>query len=352
MRFISIAGVTALLIALAAPAVAQQTPIEDDDMARAPVNTANGGAAATAEEDRAIALFTEGNDFLRAGSDGSLLKAVARYKEALTHWDHPAIHYNLALALVNLDRPLELHASLVRALADGADPLGEDKFARAKDFMILVEKQLVKVEYTVKIPGAVLILDGEQVMVGPGTYKAMVRAGSHSLTAQAENYVPTRLNLKLVGGEPSRLELDLFTMKDLTGTRRKMHVSIPYLVIGAGALAAGVGGYLHNESRNGFASYDHAIASCAATGDSRGCAAPSPDVTALKSSAESDQTLAVTMYAVGGAVIVAGTVLAILNRAETYHIDPVSKQRSSDVGLSVTPIVGPDLAGFSARVSF
>jgi hypothetical protein len=354
MRRISIAaGVTALLIALAAPALAQDgTPIHEADMATAPDQASSQSGVSPAEMKQAIALFKEGNDRLRAGSDGSLLEAVDKYRAALTHWDHPAIHYNLALALVNLDRPLELHAELVQALADGPAPLGEDKFARAKDFMTLVEKQLVQVEYTVTTPGAVLMLDGAQVMSGPGTYKAMVRAGAHSLAAQAEGYVPTRLNLKLVGGEPSRLELELFTLKQLTRTRRRMPVWVPYAVIGAGVAAGAAGGWLHVQSADGFDQYDRAIAGCAAVDPTHGCSAPSPDDTALESSAKRDQSLAVTLYAVGGAVLVTGAVLAIVNRAETYRIDPISKQRSDEIALEVTPIIGPGVAGLAAALRF
>src|SRR6476659_855341 len=58
---------------------------------------------------KAIALFREGNGALK---ESLFPKAAALYRDALQVWDHPAVHYNLALALVNLDQPLEVHEHL------------------------------------------------------------------------------------------------------------------------------------------------------------------------------------------------------------------------------------------------
>src|SRR2546423_895823 len=55
------------------------------------------------EQRAALQMFHDGNVFL---NDGLFAKAGDKYKEALKHWDHPAIHYNLALAQMNLDQPI------------------------------------------------------------------------------------------------------------------------------------------------------------------------------------------------------------------------------------------------------
>ena len=38
-------------------------------------------------------------------------------------WDHPGIHYNLALALLNMDQPVEVYQNLENAIKYGAEPL-------------------------------------------------------------------------------------------------------------------------------------------------------------------------------------------------------------------------------------
>src|SRR5690349_4866887 len=58
------------------------------------------------EQKVALAAFRDGNSAL---NDGLFAKAAETYRSALTHWKHPAIYYNLALALMNLDNPIEAY---------------------------------------------------------------------------------------------------------------------------------------------------------------------------------------------------------------------------------------------------
>lgn len=292
---------------------------------------------------KALALFNEANGMLR---DALFPRAAEKYREALTHWDHPAIHYNLALALVNLDQPVEMHAELEQALVHGPSPLGEDKYARAKDFKVLVEKQLATVEYTVTIPGAILLFDGKEVLTGPGTWSSRVRAGEHNVAARAEGYAPTQLNPKLLGGDVQRLELKLFTDKELTREKTRMPKFVPYSVLGAGVVAIGVGALLHTSAKSGLEDYDQAIADCAATDPSGGCSARTPAMLDMKSSAESKQNFAAVAYTVGGVAVATGVVLVILNRPQSYRIDPLKAELNA--GTTVTPVLGPDMAGFAA----
>src|SRR5437879_5618527 len=59
-----------------------------------------------AEQKVALDLFREGNTLLK---ESLFVQAAAKYREALRHWNHPGIHYNLALALLNLDQPVEVY---------------------------------------------------------------------------------------------------------------------------------------------------------------------------------------------------------------------------------------------------
>src|ERR1700733_7519084 len=50
-------------------------------------------------------------------------------RDALKHWDHPAIHYNLALAQMELAQPIEAYDNLTTAIKYGDAPLqSKDKF--------------------------------------------------------------------------------------------------------------------------------------------------------------------------------------------------------------------------------
>src|SRR5687768_13823121 len=176
MRSLASIAAGAAVVLFATSAFAQEQPppppdgppkqITDKDLATAQQEDSRPWAKGVSpdQQRKALALFNEANGMLR---DALFPKAAEKYREALAHWDHPAIHYNLALALVNLDQPVEMHAELEKALVHGPAPLGEDKFARAKDFKVLVEKQLATVEYSVTVEGAVLLFDGKEVLKGP-----------------------------------------------------------------------------------------------------------------------------------------------------------------------------------------
>lgn len=319
--------------------------VTEDDLAKAQRDNERPWAKGVTPEQqgKALALFNEGNSLLR---ESLFANAVEKYREALRAWDHPAIHYNLALGLVNLDSPLEMHAALVRAMSYGAMPLGEDKFTTANNLKRLVEKQLVVVEYTLPIPGAKLIFDGKEVLVGPGTWTSLVRAGEHLVVARADGYSPAQLNPKLTGGEPSRMTLKLFTDQELTREKRKMPTWIPYSVLGVGVVVAGVGGLLHASAADSFSQYDEEIALCAMTDPTGGCSVRTSEIVDLRSSGENQQTLAFTAYALGGVAIGTGIALFIINRPQSYRVDPYAE------AVTIAPLLGSDVAGLAASGSF
>jgi tetratricopeptide (TPR) repeat protein len=321
---------------------------EEKDLARAQKTDERPWARGVTPErqQKALAAFAEANALLR---DALFVKAAATYREALSHWDHPAIHYNLALALVNLDQPVEMFHELEKAMAFGAAPLDDDKFERARQYKLLVQAQLARVEISCDTAGARVSLDGKELFVAPGKYEGLTRTGEHTVLARGAGYAPTQLTQKLGSGEVMRLHLKLFTDAELTRERRVMPAWVPWTVLGGGVVIAGVGGLLHGQSKDDFASYDEGIAQCAAAAPDRGCANPGVEVNDRKTSAESKQTLAITAYAIGGVAIVTGVTLAIINRAESYRIDPLADKPRA---LSVSPLVGPGFAGVTAQGRF
>ena len=107
-------------------------------------------------------------------NDGLFAKAADIYKQALTHWDHPAIHYNLALALMNLDQPIDSQENFQMAVKFGDAPLqSKDKFDHAKDYILLLDKQIGEVEVTCNKPGTKVSLDGKEVFTAPGTWRSL-----------------------------------------------------------------------------------------------------------------------------------------------------------------------------------
>ncbi len=121
-----------------------------------------------AKREEAIALFRRGNELLK---DSVFVKAAATYRQALAAWDHPAIHYNLVLALLNLDQPEEVYEHLEAAMKYGPAPIEQDKFEQAKAYKNLVAKQLSELDVRCDVAGATVTLDGRPLFTAPGHYQ-------------------------------------------------------------------------------------------------------------------------------------------------------------------------------------
>ena len=292
----------------------------------------------------ALQLFREGNAKLR---DALYRVARDKYLEALKVWDHPAIHYNLSLTLLNLDQPVEAWEHLQLALKYGAAPLDADKMDQALRYRGLVEKQLTRLQLSCGLEGAVVRLDGNTLFTGPGQWEGMVRAGAHSVVATHEGYVPSEKALTLVGGETRAVEMRLYKTEDLTEYRRAMPVAIPWVVLAGGAALAGTGVGLHLAARGAYAGYDAAVTSCAGTAG-RGCVAR-PDITSQKTTGDTLQALAWTGYLAGGAALATGAVLLYVNRPQAYIRSVEAVEAPAAV---LTPLLVPGGAGLSLAGSF
>ena len=333
-----IGALVALLLAVAAaPASAQDLSGEAGERPWAK-------GVSPQDQERATELFKRGNDLLK---DSIFVQAAATYREALKHWDHPAIHYNLVLALLNLDQPLEVYEHLEAALRFGPAPLDADKYEQAKGYKILVEKQLVKVVIKCEEPGALVKLDGQPLFTAPGEHQGWVRAGAHTIIASKEGFIPHEVSQPLPAGETVEILLEVKPGATVE-YRRRWNNWIPWSVVGAGVLVAAGGAGLHVTGMAAVETYDQEIESCG------GCV-PSPDVADLRDSGARLQGIAVGAYAVGGAALVTGAVLLYMNRLQPVTPGVVEKTAEEDAGETVhlAPMLGGDRGvGLSAGIGF
>ncbi len=295
---------------------------------------------------KAIALFREGNAALK---ESLFPKAATTYKEALQVWDHPAIHYNLALALVNLDQPIEVHEHLTAALQFGPAPLDDDKYQQAQRYLALIERQLTRVKVSCSFAGAQVRLDGRPLFTGPGEWEGQVRAGPHTLTASQEGLLPDERSVVLAGGDSQTFELRVYRSEELTEYRRAFSPVIPWTALGVGVAAIGAGVSMHLAAQNGFKQFDQGVTQCAA-GTTAGCIL-TPDLQNTKASAAGLQTGAFALYAVGGVAAAASAVLFYVGRPVAYR-KTVNVDASAAPAVSVLPIITPSGAGAMATLSF
>ena len=315
-------------------------------------STSNQDYHNVSPEDERLAqiAFREANADL---NDGFFKKAAEKYRKALSHWNHPAIHYNLALALINLDQPIEVFDELTSAMAYGPGPLGgKEKFDHANEYMRLDQGQLADLEVSCDKIGAKVAVDGKEVFIAPGKFHEKVRVGKHTFYADKQGY-NARVTAPYIGpGEIYRVELKLYTGEELTRYRRKWDQTwMPYTVMGAGALVGVIGGGIELLAQSNYKSFDTAVAKCNTL--TMGCAAATPGIISMRNSGNTKRTIGYVGYGMGAAAIATGAVLAWLNRRQGYQIRPEDiEEENAKKTVGVTPIVSPEITGAMVQGHF
>ena len=296
-------------------------------------------------QETARRIFLEGNDLL---NQAIFLQAIDKYRQALKHWDHPTVHYNMALALMHVD-PLEGHRHMKEAFRYGPPPLDDQKIEYARTYMTLIEKQSAQVEIGCDVPGASVTMDGKPLFQAPGRFEGLVHPGAHSVVAVKEGFVPTEKSWNLLPGAKETIGLKLYTEAQLTRSRTRWPTWVPWTVLGAGMAVALGGGAMHLHARNDYIAFDNRIKECVRSG-----CFPDPYVAGLRSRGDILQRVAYGGYALGGAALLTGAVLAYLNLPQTRRMTPEELEAEAapdDANpdarpqASVMPWLGPGSGG-------
>ncbi|MGE0399562.1 MAG: hypothetical protein AB7T06_22800 [Kofleriaceae bacterium] len=351
------------------PAPTPDAPKTPDEKAGANESLQHGAqderpwAAGVSQERQQTALkyFHAGNKEL---NNGLFDNAIKQYRLALKEWEHPAIYYNLALALLKLDQPLEVYDSLQLAIKYGPAPLEADKYEHAKEYILLVSQQIANVEVTCKKPGAKVSVDGKEVFTVPddGTlqvYKGRVRIGRHTFIAEKPG-VNVEAEASFIGpGETFRIELNLYSAEELTRYTRRWNAKwMPYAVLGGAVALGAFGALMHVSANSSYQDFDDAVARCNEDSEGMGCDAS--QVISMRDSGDTKKTLGYVGYGVAGAAVIAGVTLLYLNRETTYQItaDEYKKElrkkanREAGTAVKVTPMISTDVAGAMIFGSF
>jgi hypothetical protein len=305
----------------------------------------------------AAALFEEAN----ANLDASLpSKAADKYREALKLWRHPMIHYNLALALIDLKQPVEVAENLEKAIEHGVAGLADqqEKLDQAKRLLEFTLDQLAYIEVSCQKEGAKVSVDGKHVFTvekgKPNKYKGRVPIGKHTFVAEKPGYA-TPVDAPLIDKrETFRIELKLYTAEELTRYKRrwKDRTWAPWVVIGGGAVLGIVGGVLQVSANSNYKDFDTQVARCNMESGNIGCDAKAAGFADLRENADTKRTLGIVGYGVAGAAVVTGAVLVYLNRRVSYQIttdqyrmEQLKKDQAKQKAVSVAPLVGPGVGG-------
>jgi hypothetical protein len=287
-------------------------------------------------------LFDEGNKLF---DDALMVQAVALYREALTHWDHPAVHYNLMLALSALDRPIEAYESSVAALRYGEAALRPNEHRRAEDYRKILRGRVAELEVSCDEPGAIVTLDGQEVFRGSGRVRRLVLPGPHEVAARKPGYLTTHQAFILKSDRPLEIELRMLPRDEAVVPTQRWQSWKPWAMAGTGAGLALMGGAFQWRASAVNRAFARQVAeSCMPNG----CAVFSDELRAPYRRYVWHQRMARGAYAVGAVAALTGLALAYINRP-TYVENPA---RRNLVHMTAAPHVGPSSAGLSVNIEF
>jgi len=281
-------------------------------------------------QDRARKLYREANKLVEVAA---LVQAVRTYKQALAHWDHPKIRYNLAVVLMETGQPIEAYENILIALRHGVEGLGPDNHKRAMTDRRVLQAGLVSVSIRSQQSDVQVTLDGKSVASTPDQARALIRPGEHQLLAQGGGYGTITFDYPFW---PDR-HYDI-TVDPSRGIQRYWRQWIPWSVLGAGVALSSMGGAFHWRARSNFNEFDaRAIEACR-----DGCppGTEPPELTSLENRARIQGRVAAVLYAVGAAATVSGISLLIVNRPRRVHRDAFDI-REGPFDITIAPVVSP-----------
>jgi PEGA domain len=297
----------------------------------------------TDDKTRAMELYKRGNQQF---DDSLFSAAVTSYRAALVYWNHPGIHYNLMLTLVALDRPIEAYESSMEALRYGSTALEPEDYRRARDYQGMLRGRIAELTITCDEPGAVVSLDGKNVLRGPGKLRLLVLPGQHEIVAKKPGYLATHHTLEMAPAKPVSVQLRMLPSQDALITTRRWASWQPWVVVGSG-VGVGLAGALLEwravANNRAFATLFEEICP-------NGC--PEAGYTAaMKSRQQLSQRYALLGHGTsvaGGIAVISGLVLVYLNRP--YQLE--NPERGHLIRVSMMPLLSPDANGLALSLPF
>jgi hypothetical protein len=309
-RSVVVGWTIATLIVLAARHARAQPPLEPAPM-QLPDDRPWARGVSDADQALATELYIAGNHEF---SESRFAQALAKYREAIAHWDHPAIRFNMAVCQINLDRPVDARNNLTRSLAYDERPLGPVKYSQALTYRKLLDAQLAHVKVVCDEPGAQIMLDGKLVFRGPGAVDEYLMPGTHQVVATKAGFPTASQAFVGVANQLTEIQLTVEPPPQLPAAPRWGYWK--HLAIGGGALVAlGAASYL--ASSRSFAGYDRDLARRCPSGCDAETLATLPDVTATRDRGELEQVIAFSALAVGAAAVTTAVIGLVADRPHT-----------------------------------
>jgi hypothetical protein len=292
---------------------------EEEEEEEAPLDASDPAEQGVSDDARAEAreLFRTGNGFFERDE---YAQALEHYRDAVELWDYPAIHFNIAVCLINLDQPVAAYEHLERALEHGGEGLGPHFHTQAITYKKLLLGRLARLEVECPQRGVEVTLDGKHLLSCPGTKTRYLLPGEHQLVAEKGGFVPVTRALDLRAGGRRVETLTLSPPSVSTRYERRWKPWVPWVPTAAGTAVGLIGIGMRVLAVSHAEQFDREVARLCP----QGCAQEDlpESVRQLRSRAGAENAVGITLLAVGGAAVVTGMVLFVLNRRREVRQEP------------------------------
>jgi hypothetical protein len=263
-------------------------------------------------QDKAGALYEEGNTLF---GNQSHTAALEKYKAAIKLWDHPLIRFNLAVTEIRLERILDAADNLEASLRFGAKPFKPELYQNALDYQALIKGRVGYIEVSCDQTGAKVILDGKPFMDCPNTKKIRVLAGEHSIVAEKQSFLTFSEKFVVEGSATVTEKVKLVPLDSAITYKYPYRRWIPWTMVGLGVALGLSGTGTWFLGQNQMDQFEADFTTQCQNGCEPGLTAPEHRaLAAQRDSAILKGQIGIGMMGVGGAVMLTGLVLAIMNR--------------------------------------
>jgi len=348
--------VTAMMVSIVGVLIGVTGPVQAQPTVRQ-VDTAWSRGVPTSERTAAEALFLEGNELFESSL---FAEAADKYRAALAHWEHPAIHLNLAKALILLQRPVEAVASLRVAVRHPEAHDSAEQYEWAEESLERLEAQLVEIEVTCADDGAEVTVDGARLFVAPGHGSAYFLPGQHVVMVEKRGYVAVPVRLVLEPGERASVRMDMMSLGAARAAQRRYPAWTSWAVLGSGAALGVAGGAMRWRAGDTFARFDAEFSTKCPAGCPR--TGTPPELRALYDRGTREGRLSTALFITGGLVMAGGVTMLVLDRPEPVvgsdsgfgsgsgsgsgSVGEASRaSRGRAAGIRLMPLVSPEVVG-------
>ena len=278
---------------------------------------------AQADQQRANQLFAEGNALFAQQAHAP---ALEKYRAAIALWDHPLIRFNMAVALIRLDRMLEAADAIASAKRFGPTPFKPEIYTQLLDYERVIQTRVGELEVSCTQDGAKIALDGKPWFSCPGTQKQRVLNGSHNVAGSHPAFLSKMIDVSVGAGTTTRVGVALVPLEQAIVEYRRYPRWVPWTVSGIGVTAMLVGFVALGDAANELEKYEETLVrECP-----EGCvlAVEHPELAAQRDAALAGGRLGNIVTLTGLVITSVGVVLFFMNtpqkRLPKVHVGPTS----------------------------